>query len=421
MSIRRDFSIPQIDLSQETERQYLVDREQGLYIGHPTTVLLEDGKTIVAVYPKGHGAGVITLKKSFDGGKTWTERLPVPESWVTGMEIPTIFRTYGIDGTKHLLVFSGIYPIRMSHSEDDGETWSELDPIGDFAGIAAIASMICTGPGKYKAFYHYNTLNGRVVDSKSKWSLYATGKGADCRTRLVFFEKQDDGSWGEPIKHWVETKNGTDDWKEIYYQYSAFGPFEETPDWCIFSIESQDGGLTWSEPVPQVSQPGGLAICEPCVIASPDGREWAMIMRENSRTSNSLVCFSQDQGKTWSELYELPGALTGDRHTAKYLKDGRLFISFRNRPLADTSTYPSSGWVGWVGTYDDIRQLREGQYRVLIMQMDGWDCAYPGVEVQPDGTIVTTTYGHWVKDEQPFIICVRMHPNELDARLAQMS
>ena len=26
---------------------------------------------------------------------------------------------------------------------------------------------------------------------------------------------------------------------------------------------------------------------------------------------------------------------------------------------------------------------------------DSWDCAYPGVEVLPDGTIVSTTYGHW--------------------------
>jgi hypothetical protein len=57
-----------IDLSGDIQRQVVVDRERGQYLGHPTTVLLEDGKTILAVYPKGHGRGPIVLKRSTDGG-----------------------------------------------------------------------------------------------------------------------------------------------------------------------------------------------------------------------------------------------------------------------------------------------------------------------------------------------------------------
>ena len=45
----------------------------------------------------------------------------------------------------------------------------------------------------------------------------------------------------------------------------------------------------------------------------------------------------------------------------------------------------------------------------------GSDCAYPGVEVLPDGTIVTTTYGHWSQDQQPYILSVRLKLEELDA------
>jgi hypothetical protein len=45
----------------------------------------------------------------------------------------------------------------------------------------------------------------------------------------------------------------------------------------------------------------------------------------------------------------------------------------------------------------------------------GADCAYPGVEVLPDDTIVTTTYGHWQKDEQPYIVSVRLKLSETDA------
>jgi hypothetical protein len=45
----------------------------------------------------------------------------------------------------------------------------------------------------------------------------------------------------------------------------------------------------------------------------------------------------------------------------------------------------------------------------------GADCAYPGVEVLPDGTFVVTTYGHWEKGEQPYILSVRLKLSELDA------
>ena len=61
-------SIPVIDIDKETHRQVVVDKEKGQYLGHPTTVLLEDNKTILTVYPRGHGRGSIVYKKSENGG-----------------------------------------------------------------------------------------------------------------------------------------------------------------------------------------------------------------------------------------------------------------------------------------------------------------------------------------------------------------
>ena len=138
----------------------------------------------------------------------------------------------------------------------------------------------------------------------------------------------------------------------------------------------------------------------------------AVLLRENSRRKNSYVIFSDNEGKAWSEPRELPGSLTGDRHTGKYAADGRLFISFRDR----THESPTKGdWVAWVGTYDDIVQGREGQYRVRLMDNhSGADCAYPGVEALPNGTIVTTTYGHWTRGQPPYIVTVRLKLSELD-------
>ena len=85
-----------------------------------------------------------------------------------------------------------------------------------------------------------------------------------------------------------------------------------------------------------------------------------------------------------------------------------------------THESPTKGdWVAWVGTFDDIVKGREGQYRVRLMDnTEGADCAYPGVEVLPDGTFVVTTYGHWTEGEEPYVVSVRLKLDELD-RLAR--
>ncbi len=110
---------------------------------------------------------------------------------------------------------------------------------------------------------------------------------------------------------------------------------------------------------------------------------------------------------------EVPASLTGDRHVGRYAPDGRLFVSFRDMAPGSAA---QGDWVAWVGTWGDVVDGREGQYRVRLMDnTDPWDSTYPGVEVLPDGTIVSTTYGHWTKDEPPYIVSVRLRLSELDA------
>jgi hypothetical protein len=352
----RGYTIPLIDLAGQTQRQVVIDREAGQYLGHPTTVLFEDGRTMIAVYPKGHGRGAIVMKRSTDGGLTWSDRLPVPENWSTSKETPTIHRVIDPgDGTKRLILFSGLYPIRMAVSDDDGATWTGLEPIGDFGGIVTMSCVVPLADGQYMALFHDD---GRF--------LRAGGKRSS-------------GMW-------------------------------------VYKILSADGGLTWSEPTIIATHPDAH-LCEPGVIRSPDGKRLAALLRENSRKHNSFVIFSDDEGETWSEPRELPGALTGDRHVGRYAPDGRLFVSFRDT----THESPTQGdWVGWVGTFSDIVEGREGQYRVRLMDNHHrWDCAYPGVEVLPDATFVATTYGHWAPDEPPFIVSVRFRLDEIDALAAR--
>jgi hypothetical protein len=367
------YTIPIVDISGEKERQVIVDREAGQYLGHPTTVLLEDNKTMLCVYPKGHGRGAIVYKRSNDAGLTWSERLPTPRNWETSLEVPTLHRVVDAAGKKRIIMFSGLYPIRMAVTEDDGATWSELKPIGDFGGVVTMSTVInLKTPGHYLAFFHDD---GRFIRG------------------------------GDEEKYRVKSPHATD------FTSSAAKPWR----FWVYTSLSKDGGLTWSVPVPIAMLPDAN-LCEPGVLRSPDGKQIAVLLRENSRKYNSFVIFSDDEGLTWTEPGELPAALTGDRHVARYAPDGRLFISFRDT----THISPTKGdWIAWVGKYEDIVNGTEGQYRVRIMDnTKGVDCTYPGVELLPDGTFVTTTYGHWTEGEPAYVVSVRFKLEELDAKLS---
>lgn len=383
------YSIPLVDLDQDQERQVIVDEEPGQYLGHPTTHLLEDGKTIYCVYPKGHGRGPIVMKKSVDGGKSWSERLPTPANWASSLEVPTLFPVEDAAGVKRMILFSGLYPTRMAVSEDQGQSWSPLEKVGDWGGIVVMSDVVPlrTGKGHYMALFHddqrFFTANGRSQLDKLK----------------------------------------------TQHNQALF---------TLYKSLSFDGGLTWSEPSVVVSS-RMVHLCEPGIIRSPNGRQIAVLLRENSRRMNSFIIFSDDEGKTWTTPRELPNALTGDRHQAVYTPDGRLFISFRDNSPAlsrfgqlkascsnceESTLYDKAGpvsptagdWVGWVGTYEDLVAGKEGQYRVRLKDNTrGSDCAYPALEVLPDGTILATTYGHWKKGESPYILSVRFKVEELDA------
>ncbi|MGE4619978.1 MAG: sialidase family protein [Planctomycetota bacterium] len=349
------YTIPIIDLTDDVAGVITIDREAGQYLGHPTAVLLEDDQTILCVYPKGHGRGAIVFKKSTDGGKTWSDRLDTPENWTSSREVPTIHRVIDSTGVKRLILWSGLYPARLAVSEDDGSSWSPLKPVGDWGGIVVMGSVERLKDGRYAAWFH------------------------------------DDGRFLRSNK-----------------QESRFD---------VFQTLSGDGGLTWSDPISIAHRPD-VHLCEPGVIRSPDGKTLALLLRENSRTRNSFVIFSHDEGNSWSPPKELPAALTGDRHTATYTSDGRLFISFRDTTRESKT---KGDWVGWVGRWQDITEGKEGQYRVRLMDNHvRGDCAYPAVLQQKDGTIIAITYGHWTKDESPWIACRRFTIAELDSKFTEL-
>lgn len=367
LDIMNGYDIPIVDLDTVEGVHVVVDKEKGQYLGHPTTVLLSDKKTILCVYPKGHGRGAIVLKKSIDGGKTWSDRLPTPTTWSSSREVPTMYDVTDANGKKRLIMFSGhqnndatVNRVRMAVSEDEGTTWGELLSMETLpAGIVAMADVIAlnTGKGHYMATYH------RRLD------------GIDAR-----------------------------------------GPFKTLVPLVTFS---EDGGMSWSAPIPVGSGIRDKHLCEGGFVRSPDGKTIAMLLRENNRLYNSQVIFSTDEGKTWSPPKTLPAALNGDRHQVVYLTDGRLLVQFRDltpHKKAGNISSPTEGdWVAWVGQWSDIVDGTQGEYRIRMKDnTEGADTAYPAGELLPDGTLVCTTYGHFDKMESPYIRTVRFKIADTD-------
>jgi len=354
-AISRGFSIPLVDFSQETDRHVIVAAgTETVYQGHPTTVLLPDGRTMFAVWTYGHGGACGPMKKSTDGGKTWSELLPVPDSWREVRNCPAIYRLIDPEGKARLYV-SAVQGggLVSSYSEDDGATWTEMRPVEGLRMTRSVMPWCTIIP----------------IEGGKKLLAATNARRANDPNRL---------------------SNNT-----------------------VQSVSS-DGGLTWG-PVRVICDVPGFKPCEPCFLRSPDGKQLLCLLRENVRTANSRFIVSDDEGRTWSEPKFLEGALTGDRHQAKYAPDGRLVVVFRD--MAAES--PTRGhFVGWVGTYDDILHQREGQYRLkLLHNYAGSDCGYPGLELLPDGTFVATTYlKYWPDKRKHSVVSTRFTLAEVDAR-----
>ena len=406
-----------ISYDARVDLQNIVDKQDGVYLGHPSTAMLDDGKTIFMVYPKSHGFGQIVLKKSEDGGKTWSKRLDVPESFSTNLECPTIFRMEDATGKSRLMIFSGRYPFRMSVSEDDGAHFSELKPIGNFGGYF-ISSMVSLGKGRYMAFFHDEGAfihGGKYI----KMVVHRAGHGDDVRTRL-FSYKSDDGGKNysdEAIPYWKNSMvdHEGDVWEPIYECYC--GNVFTDKHFELYSIVTEDGGLTWSAPK-MICTHKTAKLCEPCAFKSPDSKEIAVLLRDNSRLYNSFVIVSRDGGETWSAPREVCASLTGDRHMATYLEDGRLLISLRDKKKHSDL---ENNWVAWVGSYEQAVLGTPGDCRILLKrhhfsdtELVPWDCAYPCVEKLKDGTVFLATYGRWEKNQEHYILSIHLSKDEFE-------
>jgi hypothetical protein len=324
---------PLVDLSGETCRQVVIAAgTERVYQGHPTTVSMPDGRTLLCVWCIEHGGHCGPVARSTDGGLTWT-RVGTPAQWEHIYNCPSIYRFDGPDGKRRLAVFAARAEqdatMQQAVSEDDGLHWSEFRSLSIPCEMA-FTSVIRLTSGDWLGLY--------------------------------------------PIRSDALRPNAIEVWQSV----------------------SRDGGFTWEQPTLACRDPNRDPD-EPGLVRSPDGGQLLCLLRENLRTGHSLMMTSDDEGRTWSALRETPWGVSGDRHVARYARDGRLVVCCRD--MAPGS--PAKGcFVAWVGTYGDLVAGRPGQYRIKLLHHyptpgAAWtacDSGYPGLELLPDGTFVATTY-----------------------------
>ena len=277
-------NLPLADVSGQTIRQVVVAAgTPDLYNGHPTTVLLDDGKTMICTWSSGHGGAAAFIGFSYDGGLTWHNQA-APEEWEGLVNCPSLYKLTDKDGKQRIFVFAQVdtgkayRDMGYSVSEDGGRTWSEVRLL-DKPCIMAFTSIIRLQNGDYLGMYH---------------------RGDSDQDRA-------------PLKIWQSV--------------------------------SHDGGLTWDESI-LVGEYPDRSPCEPCVFRSPNGKTLICIARENQRKGCSLFMGSKDEGATWTSLRETPWGLTGDRHMIKYLPDGRLICVFRDMAPNSPTKGHFVAWVG---------------------------------------------------------------------------
>ena len=354
----RAAELPVVDLSGDADRQVVIAAGTAkTYQGHPTTLLMPDGRTIFCVWSLGHGGPAGPMARSDDGGRTW-ERLDdrLPKGYSAHRNCPSLYRILDPQGKAWLWVFSArkggggdaADSMPAIVSEDDGATWREVRPLGaPYRCVMTFSSMVPLADGSTLGLWH----RGPGMADKA--------------------------------------------------------PLE------VVQAVTKDGGITWSEPR-VVARVEGKNPCEPCVFRSPDQAELCCLMRENTHSGRSLVMFSRDDGSTWTKPQDTPWGLTGDRHAVLSVKGGRLVVAFRDQAVDS----PTRGhFVAWVGDYADIAAGRPGRYRVKLLHSHaGADCGYPGMVLLPDGTIVATTYiKHRPGPEQHSVVSVRFTLDDTDA------
>ncbi len=148
-----------------------------------------------------------------------------------------------------------------------------------------------------------------------------------------------------------------------------------------FLYATEDAGKSW-ELRSKVGSDSRYDLCEASLIQLPDGR-LVSYMRENSFMHiPTMVSFSDDRGRSWSEAVAHPTC--GHRPCAGVLANGEILLTYRN-------VGGEPGLTAWRGSADDT-----------FFAVSGKDLSGEGLTMTKDGIRISSQGGDWDAVEYTF-------------------
>ena len=294
-----------------------------------------------------------------------------------------------------------------SRTDDEGKTWSppQVAPNWDWYGVE------CPGLAQLKdgtvvlnqwQFLWYPLDYGRKLASQGReiWLRTTRERGWEIATS--------DTDWSRSLYAWCRANGG------CYVQLSSdggrtwdrsvkipTGPYiggytprgvaqlqdgtvlmviaDHPLNRTVYAVRSQDGGLTWSEPVALGTVDEGH-ISEPAAVQLPNGKIVTMI---RSSTYHLHQSESSDGGLTWTPIHRTP--IFGYPAHLLLLSDGRLLTTYGHRrlPFGIRACLSQDGGKSW--DYDKEFLIRDG--------LPNRNLGYPVTIEYKSGQLFTIYYG----------------------------
>lgn len=323
----------------------LIHADPHFYCAHPHAVTTADGAILVVfnrsprrraiLHPPEDPAFENVLTRSVDGGRIWSPPVVVPDYGWSGVECAGLTVTRSGRILLNQFRFRW-YPLPLARRRAETEAVTlpaelirqlsasvELDSGPAFA--ADPERLLPWGRGAGRAFVHASDDGGETFAHSVELATAPYGGGYGMRGA-------------------AELVDGT-----------LLLPLSDAPDYRrVFVHRSEDAGLSWSGPTLVADDPASL-FEEPAALALPSGRV-LMLLRENRRHTIYSVD-SDDGGHTWSA--PRPTVIDGYPPHLLKLDDGRLLCTYgyRRPPYAIRAVLSEDDGATW--RTDRVITIRE--------------------------------------------------------------
>lgn len=130
----------------------------------------------------------------------------------------------------------------------------------------------------------------------------------------------------------------------IMLGYSQFTGLSDHDFAVIVSRISNDGGRSWSDPKTILEKsPDALNVMSISFLRLQDGRIGFLYIHKYSTTDCiPYICFSSDEGKSWSDPVQI-----AERGTYYVVNNDRLYQTSEGRLLVPFAIHASTGYIKW--------------------------------------------------------------------------